>query len=139
MEKKQFFSKICKCKPEIDKSINDLIAILINNKEKKKLCQKDIYHGIDEEFCTECLKWYCLKCSIEHNSFAFNHITIKSKEKIELNALCENENCSDKGKIEFYFQICLKNICRKCKNQHEKNHDIISYEEFFKDENTRKI
>ena len=53
--------------------------------------------------------------------------------------MCENENCSDKGKIEFYCKICLKNICRKCKNQNEKNHDLISYEEFFKDENIVKF
>ena len=37
---KMLFSKICKCKPELDCSINDLIKKLFNNKEKK-LCQKD--------------------------------------------------------------------------------------------------
>ena len=111
---------------------------IIRQKEKK-ICQKDINHGIAEEFCTECLKWYCSKCSKEHHSFAFNHITIKSKEKIEINALCENDNCSEKGKTEFYCPICWKNLCRKWKNEHDKNHEIIIYEEYFKDENIIKF
>ena len=108
--KELLFSKICKCQPKLEKSINDLILILFENKEKKKICQKNNNHGIADEFCTECLKWYCSNCSIEHKSFGFNHITIKSKEKIDINSMCENENCSEKGNIEFYCKNCLK-IC----------------------------
>ena len=124
-----------KCKPEFEKQINDFIKILFNKKEKKDLCQRDINHGIATEFCTECLKWYCPTSSKEHSSYAFNHITIKSEENIELNSLCENENCQSKGKTEFYCQSCLKNLCRNCKNEHDKTHEIIIYEDFFKEEN----
>ena len=128
-------SKICKCKPELEKSINDFMKILFNKKEKKELCQKDNNHGIASEFCTECLKWYCSSCSKEHSSFAFNHITIKSEENIELNSLCENEKCQNKGRTEFYCKNCFKNLCRKCNKEHNKEHEIIIYEDFFKDEN----
>ncbi len=38
-------------------------------------------------------------------SFAFIHIIIKSKEKIEINSLCENENCSDKEILIFIAKI----------------------------------
>ena len=54
--KEILFSKICKCKPELDKSINDLIKILSSNNEKNNVCQKDANHGIAQEFCTDCLK-----------------------------------------------------------------------------------
>ena len=128
-------SKICKCKPKLEKSINDFMKILFNKKEKKELCQKDNNHGIASEFCTECLKWYCSSCSKEHSSFAFNHITIKSEENIELNSLCENEKCQNKGRTEFYCKNCFKNLCRKCNKEHNKEHEIIIYEDFFKDEN----
>ena len=131
-EKEILFSKKCKCQPESEKLINDLIKNIIYQ-EKKKICEKDINHGIAEIFCTECLKWYCSKCSTEHDDL--NHITIESKEKIEINLLCKNENCSYKGKIEFYCQSCLKSICIKCKDEHDKNHELITYEDFFKDEN----
>ena len=86
--KQILFSKICRCKPELEKSINDFIKILFDNREIKKICQNDNNHGIAQEFCTEYLKWYCPKCSLEHNSSGLNHITITSKEKkekIELN------------------------------------------------------
>ena len=33
--KEILFSKVCKCKPELEKSINDFIKILFDNKEKK--------------------------------------------------------------------------------------------------------
>lgn len=135
--KEILFSKICKCKPELEKSINDLNKILFNNRQRIKLCQRDANHGIAMEFCTECLKWYCLKCSLEHNSLALNHITIKSIEKLEISPLCENENC--KGKAEFYCKICLKNICKNCQNEHDKNHEIVIYEDFFKDNNIIKF
>ena len=46
-----------------------------------------------------------------------------------------NENCQSKGKNEFYCQSCLKNLCRKCKDEHDKTHEIIIYEDFFKEEN----
>jgi len=87
-----------------------------------------------EVFCTDCLEWYCSKCSSEHD---LNHITIESKEKIEINTLCENENCSYKGKNEFYCRNCSKNICIKCKDEHDKNHEIITFENFFKNENIK--
>ena len=45
--------------------------------------------------------------------------------------MCENENCSEKGNIEFYCKTCLKNLCRKCNNEHDKNHDIIIYKDYF--------
>ena len=137
--KELLFSKICKCQPQLEKSINELNMILFNNREKKKICQKDNDHGIAVEFCTMCLKWYCSKCSIEHKSIEPNHITIKLNEKIEINTLCENENCSDKGKIEFYCKNCLKNLCLKCKMEHDKKHEIIIYEDFFKKENIIKF
>ena len=85
------------------------------------------------------MKWFCRKCSLEHNSSYQNHITIKSKEQIEINSLCENENCPCKGKIEFYCKSCLKNLCIKCQNEHDKKHEIIRYEDFFKNENFMKF
>ena len=39
------------------------------------------------------------------------------------------------GKIGFYCPSCLKSICIKCKDEHDKNHELITYENFFKDEN----
>ena len=81
--KEILFSKVCKCKPESEKSINDLIKIIFNQKENKKICQKDLSHGIAEEFCTNCLNWFCQKCSKEHNSLS-NHITIKSNGNFEI-------------------------------------------------------
>ena len=135
-EKEILFSKKCKCQPESEKPINDLIKNIIYQ-EKKKICEKDINHGIAEVFCTECLKMYCSKCSTEHDDL--NHITIESKEKLEIYSLCENQNCSYKGKIEFYCRSCLKSICIKCKDEHDKNHELITYGDFFKDENIIKF
>ena len=85
------------------------------------------------------MNWFCQKCSKEHNSLVCNYITIKSNGNFEIKSFCENENCSAKGKSEFYCKICLKNICRKCRNEHDKNHEIIIYEDFFKDHNIIKF
>jgi len=133
-EEKLLFSKVCKCQPELGKPINDFIEILFDNKIKFKICEKGISHGLAVDFCTECLKWFCPKCYKEHESSVLDHITINSKDKLDIKSLCENVNCSNKN-IDFYCQNCSKNLCKKCIDEHDKNHNIIEYKDFFKNKN----
>ena len=77
-------------------------------------CKKKYNNEIDNFFyCGKCKIFYCENC--------------KEKNHIQINLHKFDSFCVEHDdKIISYCEICLKNLCIYCQNEHNKNHKILS-------------
>lgn len=87
-------------------------------------CFKSMSHGPikTETFCTECNKWYCNQCIINHEEMMNDHITLIS-DGLEMSSKCQERDC--KNATCFYCSGCNKHICALCKDKYHKIHSDI--------------
>ena len=87
------------------------------------ICQKNQNKSkVIFQYCFECNNFLCNICYTKHNSAKGN----KSHHLIAIDKL--NSHCIiHKNKYSIYCDTCSKNICIKCKIEHE-NHKMTNYE-----------
>ena len=90
------------------------------------LCQKNQNKSkIIFQYCSECQFFLCNICASNHE----NKNTNKTHHLISIDKL--NTYCIvHKNKYNIYCETCSKNICGKCKINHEK-HKIINFENIY--------
>ena len=122
----------------VDKKSGKINVLVINNIEDKNQETKEISKGIICPTCKEnCfikLDEYkmSLECNKGHkiNDISFNEFN--NNQKVDL-AKIVCEDCKKVNKFSTYDHqffkclTCKKNICPLCKSKHNKNHDIIDY------------
>ena len=86
-----------------------------------------------ETFCTECQKWFCDLCLLNHNKLC-NHLTFFSSG-MKLNSLCENSECKFKQRTTsvYYCMTCNLHLCADCSN-HGFFHEKLKLDQIFDQE-----
>ena len=107
-----------------------------NNENKDIIISKDIVCPKCGEICLLKLKDYkisfynCKKTEKLDNILLDEYENIQKIEQSEIE--CDNcKSTNENGAFHNDFFICLlcdKNICSKCKSNHDQTHDIIKYE-----------
>ena len=107
-----------------------------NQKNKNMVISKEIICPNCQENCLIKFKDYIieLNCKKGHK---FNDILLNDYNKYQTfdlsKIICEDCKVQNKSNVfenKFYICIsCKKNICPLCKSKHNKNHDIIDYEQ----------
>ena len=124
---------------QLDKNRNKMDVIVYNNFEEHHESKEIISREI---ICPKCKE----NCSIDIKDFKVNFINCKNNhinnnillnnyeltQKIDLKEIiceiCKNNNKGDTHNNEFYIcNNCNKNICPLCKSIHDKNHNIINF------------
>ena len=130
---------------ESDKNRNKM-SILVNNRVGNNMDQESSLKKSKYIICPECKE----SARIDVNNFKFeifgcknghqtNNILINDFEKSqkinESKIICENCNRVNKStsynNIFFICFQCKKNLCQLCRSIHNKNHDIIDYDDKF--------
>ena len=113
--------------------LKSYIQLIQLNSKNKKICEQKINHSDErkaEVYCANCdnLPFMCDSCLSMHDKFSKSHKKIKSVG-IKLSEICENKECKDKFKSQFYCKDCKLHLCIQCESKH-KNHSIINLESF---------
>ena len=110
------FSK-CRNYHNYKKTLEEYIKANESNQLNEIPCSncKSKYNKIDNFFyCGKCKKFYCENCKEKNN-----HIQINLHK---FDSFCVDHD----DKIISYCEICAKNLCTYCQNEHNKNHKILS-------------
>jgi len=125
---------------DLDKNRKQM-NILVNKNDETKIINKEIISK--DIICPICKE----NILINFDNFKINFYDCKNNHKISKtlnefeetqkmnlnNIVCNECNINNKGnthKNEFYIcNTCNKNICPLCKSNHNKNHNIINYED----------
>lgn len=90
-------------------------------KEKHFCCE---HSKETRKYCTDCQKWYCINCLIDHDKYRKEDKIITSNGFI-VSPFCENSKCKSKGKGKAvgYCNMCNIQLCIECSLFHmSKNH-----------------
>ena len=102
-------------------------------KKKQKNCLEDFYKCMECSALIGSAMYYCKECSERHAN-SDNHNLKKYDEKYYY--------CSDKdhyNEYVSYCRICELNLCVKCEEAHDKNHEIIKLNQMVPDPDIIKI
>lgn len=137
-EKDLTFSQLAN---ETDKKRNMMCIQIIDSIQKK---EKDLFLNSTQIICPECkenirisiddYKIRLYDCANSHN---INNISIDEYEETQkinqTQIICDNckkANKANSYKNLFYrCNICQQNLCILCKDKHDKNHNLINYED----------
>lgn len=102
-------------------------------KKKQKNCLEDFYKCMECSALIEAARYFCKECSDKHAK-SDNHNLKKYDEKYYY--------CSMKEHYNEYVSYCSKcnlNLCDKCEEAHDKNHEIIKLDQMVPDSYIEKI
>ena len=110
---------------------------LIKVERKWLLLSKDIICFDCKENCLIDIKNFKINFNKCKNNHIYNNILLNNydiTQKLDLNEIicdiCNNQNKGNTHNNEFYIcNNCNKNICPLCKSIHDKNHNIINYDD----------
>lgn len=108
----------CGCK---EKKVNKIkleeYLYEINTLDNQPLCDITENHGPTKStvYCTECEKWYCSNCLINHKKYSSNHICINSKGVIRRR--CMKYRCIMSKNYDSFWKILNKSLTTEPSNE----------------------
>lgn len=84
-------------------------------------------------YCTDCKKFLCVSCLVEHNEMVVGHCVIFINNGMIPNNECQKNDCPNKGKKKYFCKKCQIHLCSECAFRHQNGHEMIDLKEMIPD------